>query len=49
MQLVGPHVTLWDTMRDRRIAQRDVRERFGVEPSALVDIQALYGRYDRQH
>ncbi len=43
MQLVGPHVTLWDTMRDRRIAVRDVRERFGVEPSALVDIQALTG------
>jgi DNA polymerase-1 len=43
MQLVGPHVTLWDTMRDRRIAVRDVRDRFGVEPSALVDIQALTG------
>ncbi len=43
MQLVGPHVTLWDTMRDRRIAVRDVKERFGVEPSALVDIQALTG------
>jgi DNA polymerase-1 len=43
MQLVGPHVSLWDTMRDRRIAVRDVKERFGVEPSALVDIQALTG------
>jgi DNA polymerase-1 len=43
MQLVGPHVTLWDTMRDRRIGAREVRERFGVEPSALVDIQALTG------
>ncbi len=43
MQLVGPHVTLWDTMRDRRITAREVRERFGVEPSALVDIQALTG------
>ena len=43
MQLVGPHVTLWDTMRDRRIAVRDIKERFGVEPSALVDIQALTG------
>jgi DNA polymerase-1 len=41
MQLVGPHVTLWDTMRDRRIGAREVRDRFGVEPSALVDIQAL--------
>ncbi len=43
MQLVGPHVTLWDTMRDRRIGAREVRERFGVEPSALVDVQALTG------
>ena len=43
MQLVGPHVSLWDTMRDRRIAVRDVKERFGVEPSALIDIQALTG------
>jgi DNA polymerase-1 len=43
MQLVAPHVTLWDTMRDRRIAVRDVRDRFGVEPGALVEIQALTG------
>src|SRR5208282_2157865 len=43
MQLVGPHVTLWDTMRDRRTGVREVRERFGVEPAALVDIQALTG------
>jgi len=43
MQLVGPHVTLWDTMRDKRIGVREVRERFGVEPAALVDIQALTG------
>ena len=43
MQLVGPHVTLWDTMRDKRVGAREVRERFGVEPSALVDIQALTG------
>ncbi len=43
MQLVGPRVTLWDTMRDRRIGVREVRERFGVEPQALVDIQALTG------
>ncbi len=43
MQLVGPHVTLWDTMRDRRITAREIKERFGVEPRALVDIQALTG------
>ncbi len=43
MQLVGPHVTLWETMNDRRTGVREVRERFGVEPPALVDIQALTG------
>jgi len=45
MQLVGPHVTLWDTIatREKRIGAREVRERFGVEPAALVDIQALTG------
>src|SRR5262249_21539670 len=43
MQLVGPHVTLWDTMRDRRIGVREVRDRLGVEPSAVVDVMALMG------
>ena len=43
MQLVGPHIALWDTMRDRRIGVREVKARFGVEPAALVDIQALTG------
>jgi DNA polymerase I len=43
MQLVGPNITLWDTMRDRRTGVREVRERFGVEPRALVDIMALMG------
>lgn len=43
MQLVGPHVTLWDTMRDRRTGAREVRERLGVEPAAVVDVMALMG------
>ncbi|HUY26268.1 MAG TPA: DNA polymerase I [Candidatus Binataceae bacterium] len=43
MQLVGPHVSLWDTMRDRRTTAREIKERFGVEPHAMVDIQALTG------
>ncbi len=43
MQLVSPHVTLWETMNDRRTGVREVRDRFGVEPPALVDIQALTG------
>lgn len=43
MQLVGPHVTLYDTMRDRRVGTREVRERLGVDPSAVVDVMALMG------
>jgi len=45
MQLVGPHVTLWDTIatREKRIGVREIKERFGVEPAALADIQALTG------
>ncbi len=42
-QIVGPHITLWDTMGDKRTGVREVKERFGVEPRALVDIQALTG------
>jgi DNA polymerase-1 len=43
MQLVGPHVTLWDTMRDKRTGPREVRERLGVEPRAVIDLMALMG------
>ncbi len=43
MQLVGGNISLWDTMRDRHVGPREVRERFGVEPHALIDIMALMG------
>ena len=43
MQLVSANVTLWDTMRDKRVGSREVRERFGVEPRALIDVMALMG------
>ena len=43
MQLVSPGITLWDTMRDKRTGAREVRERFGVEPRAVVDVMALMG------
>ena len=48
MQLVGPHVTLWNTMRDRRVDAREVRARLGVDPSAVIDVMALDGRFYRQ-
>jgi DNA polymerase I len=43
MQIVGPHVTLWNTMRDRRVDAREVRARLGVDPSAVIDVMALMG------
>jgi DNA polymerase-1 len=43
MQLVGPGVRLWDTMRDRWIDAAAVEERFGVKPSQVVDVMALMG------
>jgi DNA polymerase I len=42
-QLVGPHITLLDTMNDKRTTMREVREQFGVGPEAVVDIMALMG------
>ena len=43
MQLVGPGVRLWDTMRDRWVDVAAVREKFGVDPKQVVDVMALMG------
>jgi DNA polymerase I len=43
MQIVSPNITMWDTMFGKRTGTREVRERFGVEPRALVDVMALMG------
>jgi DNA polymerase-1 len=43
MQLVGPHVMLWDTMRDRVVGPPEVEERFGVRVDQLGDLLALMG------
>jgi len=43
MQLVGPDVVLWDTMRDRVVGPAEVSERFGVEVAQLGDLLALMG------
>jgi DNA polymerase-1 len=43
MQLVGPDVMLWDTMRDRVIGAPEVEERFGVRVDQLGDLLALMG------
>src|SRR5581483_4375908 len=43
MQLVGPHITLWDTMKDERVAARQVKEKLGVDPALVIDLMALTG------
>ena len=43
MQLIRPGVTLYDTMKDREVAEPEVLEKFGVTPDKVIDIQALAG------
>jgi DNA polymerase-1 len=43
MQLVSDHVSLFDTMKNRRIGRAEVIEKFGVPPEKVVDVQALMG------
>ena len=43
MQLVGNGVTMYDTMKDKRIAAAEVVEKFGVGPDKVIEVQALIG------
>jgi DNA polymerase-1 len=43
MQLVTDNVTMYDTMKDRRIGIAEVIEKFGVPPEKVVEVQALAG------
>jgi len=43
MQLVGGGVEMLDAMKNRRIDRDGVREKFGVDPERVVDVQALAG------
>jgi DNA polymerase-1 len=43
MQLVTDKVTMYDTMKDRRIRIAEVIEKFGVPPEKVVEVQALAG------
>ncbi|AQR63258.1 DNA polymerase I [Brevundimonas sp. LM2] len=43
MQLIGPSVVMWDPMKDRRLAEEAVFEKFGVTPDKMIDLQALIG------
>jgi len=43
MQLVTECVTMYDTMKDRRLGIPEVIEKFGVPPNKVVEVQALAG------
>ncbi|HWT30952.1 MAG TPA: 5'-3' exonuclease H3TH domain-containing protein, partial [Propylenella sp.] len=43
MQIVRPGITMVDTMRDQIMDAAYVREKFGVGPEKMIDLQALCG------
>ena len=43
MQLVRPGVTMYDPLKQRTIGPDEVREKFGVGPEKVIDVQALCG------
>ena len=43
MQLVTDGVSMYDTMKDKRIGIAEVIEKFGVPPEKVVEVQALAG------
>jgi DNA polymerase-1 len=43
MQLVRPGLTLLDTMQNKRFAEAEVTEKWGVPPAALAEVLALMG------
>ncbi|MEP3264447.1 MAG: DNA polymerase I [Hyphomicrobiales bacterium] len=43
MQLVTDNVSMYDSMKDKHISTPEVREKFGVGPEMMIDLQALAG------
>jgi len=43
LQLIGPHVRVYDTLREKVYEAKDVEERFGVPPERMIEIMGLMG------
>lgn len=43
MQLVTEHITVYDTMKDKRFDPAGVKEKFGVEANQVIDFLGLMG------
>ncbi len=43
MQLIRPGVSLYDPMKKKEVGDAEVRDKFGVAPDKVIDVQALMG------
>ncbi len=43
MQLVGEGIAMLDPMKEKKYEEKDVKEKFGVEPARVVDMLGLMG------
>lgn len=43
MQLMNDKVSLYDPLKRKQLTEEDVKEKFGVTPDKVVDVQALMG------
>lgn len=43
MQLIRPGIEFYDPMKDKFFGPEDVKEKFGVYPDKVIDVQALMG------
>ena len=43
MQLVTDKIAIWDPMKENTIDLKAIREKFGIEPPQMIDVQGLSG------
>ena len=43
MQLVSDNTAIWDPMKDTTICLQSLKEKFGIEPHQMIDVQGLSG------
>ncbi len=43
IQLVSDKIAIWDPMKDNTIGLQSIKEKFGIEPHQMIDVQGLSG------
>ncbi len=43
LQLVGPYISVYDSLKEKNYGPAEVSERFGVQPSRVVEVMGLMG------